>query len=90
MECKVFPVLYCSDWDADWNISRMECKVTIKAVISRSITIGIYPEWNVKDCLNRKNSLEVHIGIYPEWNVKNAIATNPPIAPTLEYIQNGM
>ena len=71
MECKVFPVLYCSDWDADWNISRMECKVTIKAVISRSITIGIYPEWNVKEEIYEKFSLDSRIGIYPEWNVKN-------------------
>ena len=68
----------------------MECKDIIYKTIIRCVTIGIYPEWNVKaeGCNNLQDCEK--IGIYPEWNVKENQNFAMSVPGLLEYIQNGM
>ena len=54
----------------NWNISRMECKVIYFHNMKFDLTIGIYPEWNVKPNRKLQGRFCLMIGIYPEWNVK--------------------
>ena len=51
MECKDFYNLLFFTCQVDWNISRMECKVVFLSLQAFACPIGIYPEWNVKECL---------------------------------------
>ena len=70
MECKGDGIGLLTTNEDDWNISRMECKVSAAILSLELADIGIYPEWNVKQVRSLKTaSLEI-IGIYPEWNVK--------------------
>ena len=48
----------------------MECKVSSLIVGLFNLSIGIYPEWNVKAHPATENQMPTFIGIYPEWNVK--------------------
>ena len=57
-----------------WNISRMECKVSLGKLTKDFKIIGIYPEWNVKITQLHFLIKLLQIGIYPEWNVKCTIA----------------
>ena len=70
MECK--GVTYTEEQlqDANWNISRMECKEGTGGQINIDMDIGIYPEWNVKLKIQVYFFRVDFIGIYPEWNVK--------------------
>ena len=57
---KVYPILD----------TRVECKVALENSVYKALTIGIYPEWNVKSINIEFYKKAVSIGIYPEWNVK--------------------
>ena len=70
MECKDIGGIIDVLSGINWNISRMECKVTITSQFTDRIGIGIYQEWNVKIIFRISCSTFTDIGIYPEWNVK--------------------
>jgi len=57
---KVYPILD----------TRVECKVALENSVYKALTIGIYPEWNVKEDVFYTGVEKPDIGIYPEWNVK--------------------
>ena len=54
------------------------------------LSIGIYPEWNVKIYTCPLKLARIMIGIYPEWNVKLNPDMLDNLHTALEYIQNGM
>ncbi len=54
----------------------MECKWKLGMKFFKSLTIKIYPEWNVNDFFIDYSKKNLKIKIYPEWNVNYEILEN--------------